>query len=154
MISSVLAQDHERLELVISDNASTDGTEELCRDLASDDSRIVYHRQPRNIGLLNNFVHAMRLAKGTFFRWVGDNDWLAPQLRVALLWTRSPRTVRLILVTTQIEVRRTGRDDPDARLRRHGPAFRATRSSGSARCCASSLVHGMFIDPSVRARAS
>src|SRR5262245_55907722 len=75
VVSSVLTQDHELLELVICDNASTDGTEELCRELARGDKRIVYHRQPRNIGILNNFTYTMRLARGTFFRWLGDSDW-------------------------------------------------------------------------------
>lgn len=63
-VRSVLAQDHENLQLVISDNASTDATEECCRDLAASDRRITYHRHPRNVGLLNNFVHAGRLAGG------------------------------------------------------------------------------------------
>ena len=57
-------QDHENLELVICDNASTDDTEELCRELANQDSRIVYHRNPVNIGLLNNFIRVMQL-----FEW-------------------------------------------------------------------------------------
>src|SRR5262245_37698315 len=78
VVKSVLGQDHENLELVISDNASTDGTEEVCRELARGDSRIVYIRQPENIGLLNNFIAAMRAARGTYYRWVGDDDWLAP----------------------------------------------------------------------------
>jgi glycosyltransferase involved in cell wall biosynthesis len=96
----VLAQEHERLQLVISDNASTDGTEELCRDLAASDSRIAYHRQPYNIGLLNNFIQTIRLAKGTFFRWVGDDDWLAPRCLSRCLEVFAEDS--LILVTTQI----------------------------------------------------
>jgi glycosyltransferase involved in cell wall biosynthesis len=100
VVRSVLAQHHERLELVISDNASTDRTEEVCRDLARADGRIVYHRQPQNVGLLNNFVHAIRLARGTFFCWVGDDDWLSPRYvsRCLRAFAEDPR---LILVTTQ-----------------------------------------------------
>ncbi|KDE15327.1 glycosyltransferase family 2 protein [Rhodococcus aetherivorans] len=78
VVESVLAQDHENLELVICDNDSTDGTEDVCRDLAAQDRRIVYHRNPVNVGLLDNFVTALRLATGTFFRWIGDDDWLEP----------------------------------------------------------------------------
>src|SRR5438046_1239310 len=78
VVWSVLAQDHARIELVISDNASTDDTEDVCRALVRADSRVVYHRQPRNVGLLNNFVTAIRVANGTFFRWIGDDDWMAP----------------------------------------------------------------------------
>ena len=47
-VASVLAQPYGRLELVISDNASTDGTEEICRGLAGADPRVRYHRQPEN----------------------------------------------------------------------------------------------------------
>ena len=45
VVESVLAQTHADLELVISDNASTDGTEEICRQFARDDRRVVYQRQ-------------------------------------------------------------------------------------------------------------
>jgi glycosyltransferase involved in cell wall biosynthesis len=79
VVASVLAQTHENLELVISDNASTDGTEEICRELAASDRRVVYHRQVENVGLLNNFVAAMRMSRGPFFRWVGHDDWLHPE---------------------------------------------------------------------------
>jgi glycosyltransferase involved in cell wall biosynthesis len=78
VIRSVLAQEYGELELVISDNASTDGTEDVCREFAATDDRIVYHRHAENVGLLNNFVAAMRISRGAFFRWVGDDDWLAP----------------------------------------------------------------------------
>jgi len=107
VVKSVLSQDHENLELVICDNASTDNTEELCRDLATHDSRIVYHRHPVNVGLLNNFISAMRLATGTFFRWVGDDDWLAPNC-VSRALDAFAADDRLILVTSQLEY-----TDPD-----------------------------------------
>lgn len=78
VIRSVLAQDYGELELVISDNASTDATEAVCREFAGGDSRVVYRRHAENIGLLSNFVAAMRISRGVFFRWVGDDDWLPP----------------------------------------------------------------------------
>jgi glycosyltransferase involved in cell wall biosynthesis len=101
VVRSVLAQDHERLELVISDNASTDDTESLCRELAAADSRITYHRQPTNLGVLKNFIGAVHLAKGTFFRWIGDDDWLAPNY-ISRCLDVFARDDRLVLVTTQL----------------------------------------------------
>jgi hypothetical protein len=99
-LRSVLAQEHADLELVISDNASTDGTAEICRSYARSDSRVRYHRQPENIGLMNNFVQVMHLARGTFFKWIGDDDWLAPSyLSRCLEWFAADD--RLLLVTTQ-----------------------------------------------------
>jgi glycosyltransferase involved in cell wall biosynthesis len=101
VVWSVLAQDHERIELVISDNASTDDTEEVCRELARKDPRIVYHRHAVNVGLLNNFMAAMKLSKGTFFRWVGDDDWLAPDC-VSRSLEAFAEDDRRILVTTRV----------------------------------------------------
>jgi glycosyltransferase involved in cell wall biosynthesis len=101
VVKSVLNQDHENLELVICDNASTDDTEEVCRSLAAQDSRIVYHRHPINVGLFNNFGSALRLANGTFYRWVGDDDWLGPSYVSRCLETFAGDD-RLILVTTQM----------------------------------------------------
>jgi glycosyltransferase involved in cell wall biosynthesis len=101
VVWSVLAQDHSRIELVISDNASTDDTEEVCRELARADSRIVYHRQARNVGLLNNFVHAIQVAQGTFFRWIGDDDWMAPDY-VSRCLESFAEDERRVLVTTRL----------------------------------------------------
>jgi glycosyltransferase involved in cell wall biosynthesis len=101
VVRSVLSQDHENLELVISDNASTDDTEGVCRELAREDSRIVYHRQSENVGLLNNFVAAMRLARGTYFRWIGDDDSVAPTF-VSRCLASFAADDRLVLVTTQV----------------------------------------------------
>jgi glycosyltransferase involved in cell wall biosynthesis len=101
VVKSVLAQDHENIELVISDNASTDDTEDVCRELARLDSRISYHRQRANIGLLNNFRYVIGAANGSFFRWIGDNDRLHPTFasRCLSVFADDPRA---ILVTTGI----------------------------------------------------
>jgi glycosyltransferase involved in cell wall biosynthesis len=77
-VRSVLEQDHARLELVISDNASDDGTEEVCRELARSDARVRYLRQSQNIGLIPNFYAVLHQARGTYFKWIGHDDWLAP----------------------------------------------------------------------------
>ena len=74
----MLSQDYENLELIISDNASTDATEEVCRELAAADHRVRYFRQPQNIGLARNFQWVREYADGDFFRWIGDDDKIAP----------------------------------------------------------------------------
>jgi glycosyltransferase involved in cell wall biosynthesis len=110
VIRSVLAQDHDRIELVVSDNASTDATEEVCRDLAKGDHRIAYHRQPENVGLLNNFMRVMALATGELFRWIGDDDRLEPAY-VSRCLREFAADPRLILVTTQVAY-----EGPDGRI--------------------------------------
>lgn len=129
-VRSVLAQDHQNLELVICDNASTDKTEEVCRALADSDPRVRYHRQPRNVGVLGNFETAARIAEGTFFRWISDDDWLEPAAVSAAL-RAFEQDERLILVTTKIAytdpdgVTRTGDYDGTA-LRSGDPVERFT----------------------------
>jgi len=104
VVESVLAQTCTDLELVISDNASTDGTEDLCRRFAAVDPRVVYRRHPANVGLLNNFVSAAETATGTYLRWIGDDDWLEPEFvaRVLAAFGEDPRRV---LVTTELVYR-------------------------------------------------
>lgn len=99
-VTSVLAQNHDRLELVISDNASDDATEEICRGFARSDHRITYHRQRESIGLLNNFNRVQSLSRGEYFKWMGDDDWLAPTYVTRCLHPLTEDR-RLILVTTQ-----------------------------------------------------
>jgi glycosyltransferase involved in cell wall biosynthesis len=99
-VQSVLDQEHGRLELVISDNASNDGTEEICRQFASADGRVSYHRQPQDIGLVPNFNAVLRLARGTYVKWMGDDDWLTPRY-VSRCVEVLDDDAALILVTTQ-----------------------------------------------------
>jgi len=99
-VRSVLEQEYDRLDLVISDNASTDGTEEICRQLAGSDPRIQYHRQPENIGLVPNFNAVLRMARGTYVKWMGDDDWLTPRY-VSRCVEVLDDDAALILVTTQ-----------------------------------------------------
>src|SRR5207247_7417863 len=75
-VESVLSQDYADLELVISDNASTDGTQAWCDDLARRDGRVRYIRQPLNLGSGANFAEVFRNARGRFYMVLGDDDWL------------------------------------------------------------------------------
>jgi len=99
-VASVLAQDYDDIELVISDNASVDATEEVCREFARSDSRVRYHRQSENIGLVNNFTRVLELAGGAYFKWIGDDDWLTPNY-VSRCVEIIADDQRLILVTTR-----------------------------------------------------
>ena len=101
VVESVLGQDHGDLELVISDNASTDGTEEICRHYAAVDDRVVYHRHATNIGLLRNFRSAATASTGRFVRWIGDEDTLEPSY-VSRSLEVFAEDERRVLVTTRI----------------------------------------------------
>jgi glycosyltransferase involved in cell wall biosynthesis len=73
-IRSVLEQTFEDLELIISDNASTDGTGAICRDLPVHEPRARYVRADVNHGLAWNHNRAFRLARGRYVMWMGHDD--------------------------------------------------------------------------------
>jgi len=78
-LESVCAQDYPNLEIIVSDNASTDNTLSICRQFAETDSRIKIHRQPENLGVLRNFSTLVELARGKYFMWAGVDDYWLPE---------------------------------------------------------------------------
>jgi glycosyltransferase involved in cell wall biosynthesis len=77
-ISSILGQSYRDFELIISDNASTDGTEAICQAFAAQDQRITYVRQPQNLGAAPNFNICFALASGEYFKWAAHDDYIEP----------------------------------------------------------------------------
>ena len=76
-IESALGQDYPNIEVLISDNASTDNTPDICWFyLNTCGSRIKYVRQPVNLGATANFSKVLEMASGEFFMWLGDDDWI------------------------------------------------------------------------------
>ena len=73
-IDALLGQSYEDFELIISDNASTDGTADICRRYEKQDSRIRYIRQPRNIGLSPNHNFVLQQSRGELFKWAAADD--------------------------------------------------------------------------------
>jgi glycosyltransferase involved in cell wall biosynthesis len=77
-MDSLLAQTFRDFELVITDNASTDRTEVICREYAAADDRIRYHRNEENIGASANYNLVFELGRGDYFKWAAHDDLLAP----------------------------------------------------------------------------
>ncbi len=77
-LDSLLDQDFDDLELVISDNASTDGTRDICEDYARRDARVRYSRNERNLGWLANFTRVLELATAERFMWASHDDVWSP----------------------------------------------------------------------------
>jgi glycosyltransferase involved in cell wall biosynthesis len=78
-IDALLAQTFEDFELIISDNASDDRTEEICRAYAQRDTRVRYIRQPVNLGADPNHSFVVEQARGRFFKWAGHDDLYEPE---------------------------------------------------------------------------
>lgn len=77
-IASMLAQDVVDLELIISDNGSTDATERICREIAERDPRVRYVRSTTNRGAAWNYNRVFELARGTYFKWAAHDDVCHP----------------------------------------------------------------------------
>jgi glycosyltransferase involved in cell wall biosynthesis len=77
-LESLLAQTYEDIEFFISDNGSTDGTEEICREYAARDARIRYMRAETNNGASWNYRNVAHRTAGRYFKWATHDDLLAP----------------------------------------------------------------------------
>lgn len=79
-IEALLGQNYTDFELLISDNASTDRTGDICRRYEKEDSRIRYVRQQRNIGLAPNHNYVVEHSRGELFKWAANDDLYARDL--------------------------------------------------------------------------
>ncbi len=84
-LDSLLAQTHANFELILADNASTDGTDELCREYAAKDPRIRLSPNRENIGMFKNFDKVLREAKGEYFMWAAADDQWKPEFIATML---------------------------------------------------------------------
>jgi glycosyltransferase involved in cell wall biosynthesis len=78
-IIALLGQTFADFELIISDNGSTDATEEICRDFARRDERIRYVRHRRNRGPAPNFTFVLAEARAPLFMWAASDDHWQPE---------------------------------------------------------------------------
>lgn len=79
-IESVLGQTLADLELIVSDNVSTDATEEVCRQYAAADARVRYSRRRSPIPACDNFRHVLGTACAPYFMWLSADDCARPAL--------------------------------------------------------------------------
>ena len=79
-LDALLAQTFTRFELIISDNASTDGTQAVCLEYAAADARVRYYREPVNIGAPRNYQRVLERATAPYFKWANADDLVDPRL--------------------------------------------------------------------------
>ncbi len=78
-MDAIVMQSYNDFEIIISDNASTDRTREICEDYASRDPRIRYFRSEVNKGAAWNYNRVFELARGEYFRWAAHDDLIEPE---------------------------------------------------------------------------
>lgn len=77
-LAALLQQDYPNLEIIISDNCSTDDTADICRELTAGDERVRFIRQESNIGAAANSIEVLEQANGQYFMWASGHDlWSA-----------------------------------------------------------------------------
>lgn len=103
-LNSLLLQTFDDFELIISDNASTDKTQQICRMYAAQDQRIRYYRSEHNLGAAWNYNRVFELAVGEYFKWAAHDDICAPEYlnRCVAVLDREPRVVLCYPRTTII----------------------------------------------------
>ncbi|HEX5168198.1 MAG TPA: glycosyltransferase family 2 protein [Cyclobacteriaceae bacterium] len=79
-IESILNQNYGNLEILISDDASTDGASCICRKYIEKDKRIILFEHENNIGPYNNYEFLVKQSKGKYFMWMSDDDELKPNI--------------------------------------------------------------------------
>jgi glycosyltransferase involved in cell wall biosynthesis len=73
-IDSILAQTFTDFELIISDNASTDSTSDICSEYEKKDSRVRHVRHSETRNFMINWRFPVEQAKGKYFMWISDDD--------------------------------------------------------------------------------
>ena len=107
------AQTWPHLEILISDNASTDGTEALCRRFAAEDPRIRYVRQPENLGAAGNFEFLAHAARGELFAWCAHDDLRMPDFVTACATELMRRPDAVLCNSEVVFLDEAGRLRPD-----------------------------------------
>ena len=114
-LDSLLSQSVTDIELIISDNASTDSTASICADYAKKDTRVRCVRQPKNIGAPRNWNIVAEEARAPYFKWATANDWCAPtMLENCLSVLEQDPSAVLAQGTTCLVDEVTGRREPYA----------------------------------------
>ena len=117
-IEALLNQSFRDIEVIISDNASTDGTEAICRAFAERDSRVRYHRNSTNVGPFTNYWRVFELSRGPYFKWNSANDLCSPDMVERCLKTLQdhPDAVLAYMKTRLVDDDLTALEEYDDRM--------------------------------------
>lgn len=138
-VESVVAQDYRPLEIVVSDDASTDGTAERIRDLAArHEGLVVPLFTERNVGMNSNFNRALDACRGTYVAFAaGDDLYLPGKIAAQVAWLeQSPDRV---LCGHDVEIFMTG--DPEVVLGRYGQRFPLVAGRGAGHLLRNGILY-------------
>ena len=101
-VQSALDQTYSNFEVVVVDNASDDGTWEICKQLALQDSRVRVFRNNSNIGPVRNWRRCVEEAKGEFSKILFSDDTLEPDCLAEMVLTLEDPDVSLVYCAAKI----------------------------------------------------
>lgn len=143
-IEALLGQTFGDFELIISSNASTDGTDDIAHDYARRDSRIQVFRQERNIGAAPHHDFVFRKSAAGLFKWASGDDLYArdllehcvdllsahPEAVLAHSWTAAVDSTGTVVQAFEYPL---ATDSPDPRTRLHSMLFGGDDLPGAIR---------------------
>ena len=152
-IESILNQTFRDFELIISDNGSTDRTQEIVGTYADTDHRIRYYRQAENLGAAANYNFVFTKATGRYFKWASHDDLIAPTMfeRCLAAFESCPSDLILVyprttLLTSEDEQDRHYEDRLD--LRQTSPHERLHHLVANVELC--NAVYGIIRSDALR----
>ena len=103
-LDSLLSQDFEDFEVIISDNASTDQTPAICAAYGKKDRRVRYYHNEENIGSAPNYNRTFHLASGEYFKWCAHDDTCRPRFLADCVEAMRAAPSRVALVYPQCDL--------------------------------------------------
>lgn len=146
-IESILAQDFQKFEFIISDNGSEDCSEDICRRYAGLDQRIIHYRNDRNVNPLKNALELLKRSSGKYLMWAADHDVYHPQFisRLIEIFELSGDSTVLCYPDTyriDIESKNLGRIEEDIDTRGLPPVERFKKVIWGLTFC--TPIYGLF----------
>jgi glycosyltransferase involved in cell wall biosynthesis len=127
-IDSVLGQSYRDFRLLISDNASTDGTQAICERYAVDDERVSYRRQAENLGPIANFNSLLARVETELLVMLADDDWFdLDYFERAIAMLDADPTLAIVTGLNHYESDTTPDPRPATELRSSSPELRVMR---------------------------
>lgn len=138
-IQSVLDQTLADLELIVSDNASTDETPEICQGFADRDQRVRFIRNHENRGAAPNYNLTLLLARGPYFKWLAHDDVLRPDFIRRCVDVLETDPTAILAYPTPVDIDSEGRElglrDAGLEITDPEPEARFRRILGTAHAC-------------------
>lgn len=125
-LESIAAQDHPNIEVVISDDASTDGTPAICEAFVRAHPRARLVRHAQRLGWVGNYNSLLRYATADCFAWIPHDDLYHPAYvrTLVTLLARRPDAVLAYSAASFMDV-----DGQVTGRRRGGPVMDGRRSA-------------------------